>query len=111
VELFGRPRPIQLAVGGLDLLRVGHLALLRAEVLGVERRIDKVGRQSRRSLEHRACIVLGPDPEPALRADRPGVQLGHEADDRYAGLVVPCHDRPLDRSRSAPARKQGRVDV
>src|SRR4029450_2064690 len=92
VQLAGRPRPIELAVGGPDLLGVRHSALLRTEVLGLERRIDKIRCHRCGSLEHGARIVFRSDWEPALRPDRAGVELIYEPDARHAARGVARDD-------------------
>jgi hypothetical protein len=58
-----------------------------------------------------ARVVFGADQKRLLRGDRARVELGGGSVDRDAGLVVPGHDRPLDRRSSPPAWKQRRMDV
>ena len=46
-----------------------------------------------------------------LQAHRARVELGDDAHDADAGVLVAGHDRPLDRRGAAPARQQRRMDV
>src|SRR5205085_789418 len=93
VELLGRTAPVELAVGGPDLLRVRdpHLRLWK-EVLVLDRLVDERGGDRRRARVDVPRGVVRPDPE--LLLGRPGarVQLLDGAMDGYAGLLVAGHD-------------------
>jgi hypothetical protein len=47
----------------------------------------------------------------ADREDRPGVEPPLHLHDRHSGRLVAGEDGALDRSRAAPARQQGGVDI
>ena len=111
-ELLRRPREVELAIGGRDLLGVGHAVLgLRLEVRVGEDAVEQPRGDLRRALEDGARVVVGAELERLLRRDRPRVELGRRAVDRDAGARVAGHQRALDRRGAAPARQQRRVHV
>ena len=86
-------------------LRLEPRLVLREDVA------QELGRDLGRARVDRAGVVLRRDREGTLRRDRPGVERLDRAVDRDAGLVVPGHERALDRRGAAPARQQRRMDV
>ena len=111
-ELLRRAAPVEHAVVRPDLLGVGHaLGRLRHERRLRQHLVEQLDAELGRPPRDRRVVVLLPDRERTLRRDRPRVELGHELDDRRAGLRVTGHQRPLDRRGAPPARKQRRVDV
>ena len=76
-----------------------------------EHLLEQLGRELTRALVDDACVVLDADQKGALGGDRAGVELRRRPVNRDSRLVVPGHDRPLDRRRAAPAREQRRMDV
>ncbi len=107
------PVEVEVTVGRRDLGGVRRFALLLAECgIGFgQHPIEQIGRDLRGTLEHLAGVVVGLHRERALRRDRPGVELLHELDDRYACLGVARHQRTLDRRSAAPAWEERRMHV
>ncbi len=113
MQLHRRPGPVEAQLRGVELGRVGRLAVLghrRPEALTqggheqVRPDLDQAGPQLRGGL-------LGADGRRHPPVDGTGVEAllqGHEA---AAGLGVAGQDRPLDGRRAAPARQQAEVDV
>ena len=73
--------------------------------------LEQFRRELTGPLEDDACVVLGADQEGTLSGDRACIELRRRPVNRDPGLVVPGHDRPLDRRRAAPPREQRRMDV
>ena len=112
MQLLGRPRPVELAVGGRDLLGIGDAVLeLRHRPPIRERGVDQVGGQLGGPREHGARVVVDPDWNPLLRGNRTRVELLHQLDDADARFLVAGHQCPLDGRRPTPARQQRRVGV
>ena len=111
--LVRRPRRVERAVGGLDLVRVGDagLVLLDPRRALVERADEQLAAEILEPRGERAVVVVRPDRLGSAR------QTGPESSPAVSRMIetpvsrVAGHDRPLDRRRAAPARQQRRVDV
>ena len=113
-ELRRRSRGIELAIFGADLLRVRHPFLglwLETRLVLAEHVAQELGGDLGGSRVDGAGVVPGRHGKRAPRCDRPGVERLDRPVDRDACLLVAGHERPLDRSRAAPARQQRRMDV
>ncbi len=112
MDFHRRPRQVELAIGGADLLGVRDSFFgLRPEIGLRQHVLDQLGRDLGSTREHGARIVVRAELESLLRRDRAGIELLDRLVDRDAGLRVAGHDRPLDRRRPAPARQQRGVHV
>ena len=111
VQALLRPREVELAVGRLDLGRVGRLALLRREGRCRQHLVEQRGRELGRARVDRAGVVLRRERKRPLRRNRPRVELLHRLVDRHARLRVARQERPLDRRGAAPARQQRGMHV
>ena len=109
----GEPVPVELPILGGQAIRVcGPLLGLRMEVRRARQNLlEQLRCELTGPLVHDACVVLGADQEGTLSGDGARVELRRRPVNRDPGLVVPRHDRPLDRGRAAPAGKQRRMDV
>src|SRR5919204_3627642 len=112
VQLARGPRPVELTVGGGDLVRVRDaIVALRHE----RRRVEDLVEQPRSKLcctrEDDAGVIVLADAEPLLRPDGPRVELLHRPMDRDAGLGIAGHDRAFDGSGASPPRQERRVNV
>ena len=113
MDVFGRTRPVDLMLGGVDLLGVRRLAFLgRRGAQPVAQRIDQQVRagvhQSGAQLGGR---LLGADLQTSARVHRPGVEPLLQLHEAYPGLGVAGEDRPFQRRGSAPPGQQREVHV
>jgi hypothetical protein len=117
LQLAGRARGVEAALGRVDLLGVGGVPLvllgeleaLRGEQ--IEGLDQKLAAQLRQPRGEGAEILLATDLHLLAQRHRAGVEAGGKPHHAHPGLLVGCHQRPLDRGGAAPARQQRGMDV